>query len=403
MAIDPHIALITEAYSGHNLGDRELVLATVDVVHEAHPSMRPVVVALEPETFRDALPHVDVLPRLFDRRRLAEVTAVQRACLLAAWGAFALAETVFVALRIPARLRRSVARWLLGAPAMRTYDSYCRTGKHYAVGGGYLGDRYVKESALTLWTWWWAVRRGVSVATMPVSIEAQGPTMKRLLRGLLPGVQVAVRDESSESVLHGLGLRCRRFPDLAFRNAFRIAELHPAVGDRCIVFPVGSDYFDEAVWRERWSDVCQVAEAEGLSLLTYAMHEPIRGALAGHDLEVVDLLVEQHGAERLAGVASYQDLCTVIGREARLVITARMHAAIAALSVGVPAVVLGYEEKHRTLMQLLGLENLYISLDQASQPAIAEAISIALSLDRMDLTRRVHAYAHPLDGLVATL
>ncbi|MFJ3304688.1 polysaccharide pyruvyl transferase family protein [Streptomyces sp. NPDC086549] len=403
MAVDPHIALITEAYSGHNLGDRELVLATVDVVHEAHPSMRPVVVALEPETFRDALLHADVLPRLFDRRRLAEATAVRRACMLAAWGVFVLVETVLVASRTPARLRRPVARRLLGASALRTYDAYCRAGRQYAVGGGYLGDRYVKESALTLWTWWWAVRRGVPVATMPVSVEAQGPTMKRLLRGLLPGVQVAVRDESSESVLRGLGLRCRRFPDLAFRNAFRPAELRPAAGDRCVVFPVGSDYFDEALWRARWPEVCEAAEAEGLPLSAYAMHEPIRGALAGHDSEVVDLLVERHGAKRLAGVASYQDLCAVIGKEARLVVTARMHAAIAALSAGVPAVVLGYEEKHRTLMQLLGLADLYIPLDRASRPTVARAMSTALALDRTDLMRRVQAYAAPLEGLVAAL
>lgn len=367
--------IISEAYSARNVGDAELVYATIERVAQEHAEASLSVVALDPESFEE-VEGPRFMPRLFDRRVFAQSSPAARVVWSGRWAAFMALES---ARAVAGRTGPSkVAARLVGAAAAETYRAYMSSGVHVAVGGGYLGDRYIKESMLTLWSWWWSCRRGLSFSTMPISIEADGRLMRLLLRTLMPKKGVVVRDEASLAVLAREGLTATLEPDLAFRNYSRDDQRSPK--DMYWLFPVGSDYFHSSAWETQWEIVARVCGMRAGSLRASSMHVALDGVHAGGDAEVVEHLARKFSSIEPYSLSNYRQLVAEMRSEANVVVSARMHAGIAALCAGVPLVLLGYEEKHRTLMKSLGLSRAYLPMDRFTSEDFERALEYATSL-----------------------
>ena len=257
--------VVTDAYSASNLGDLELVQATVDhVVCRAGGKVEDLVVlAAEPHSFANRL-GIAVKPKLFSREIYVASRRLARLTWLARWG------VVILAYSLAPRRGFCIADRLLSDDQRSTLETLKSCDMAVAVGGGYLGDRYLKESFLTMWTWWWLGRQHKPVETMPLSIEAQGQAMRLLLR-LGSRVQWRVRDQASLDVLRRSGLEGSLFPDLAFRST-RLERLETDNGSvaepAIVIVPVGSDYFERAVWEGQLASVVQALKGQGRPHIT---------------------------------------------------------------------------------------------------------------------------------------
>ena len=100
--------------------------------------------------------------------------------------------------------------------------------------------------------------------------------------------------------------------------------------------------------------------------------------------------------------SSYQDLCSLLADDARLVVTARMHAGIAALCAGVPVVFLGYERKHKALLEMLGREDLYVDFESFDAGSLSSVMQLALEVDRDELMARVAEFSSSLASIASS-
>jgi hypothetical protein len=351
--------LITECYSPKNLGDWELVDASVSAAAGRHKGEVLAIVALDTRGFSKLYPDTMVMGRIFDRGRFATSGGLDRFSLLLGW-TWAIVVLSVCSIVAPARVRRhtcALAIRALPGHMRETLLLYIHADYMYPVGGGYLGDRYMRETLLTLWSWWWASRCGCRVATMPISIEARSLILRAALAILGRHVVFAVRDSSSVRVLASEGIRARLIPDLAFRNA-RIVDCRrrPDRADAIVVAPVGGDYFDEDVWKYQLGELAAalVDIAGARQIVLVAMHSSLDGPSAGHDeaavIFIADELRRRGRRSSIERFRRYEALCSYMRDECGLVVSARMHAGIAGVCAGVPVILLGYEEKHRSLL-----------------------------------------------------
>lgn len=234
---------------------------------------------------------------------------------------------------------------------------------------------------------------GARVTTMPISVEAEGRLLRIAFSFLLKDVRVSVRDNSSKRLLATIGIESSRVPDLAFRNGVQLRRDRATEENRCggrkptmLVVPVGGDYFDSGLWREKLKMLADIISVDfpNWNVSLFSMHLSLEGARAGFDDEAVNYLESLLPEARVLGrdtVATYSDLCSKIRSEIDLVVSARMHAGIAALCSAVPLVMLGYEEKHRSLMEFIGLQDQFADLAELDRSMTRGLIDAALAAD----------------------
>lgn len=354
--------IVSEAYSPSNLGDRELVFRTLDYVRTHYGQEAACLLAVDSDGFRQHLWPMPVQVRLFDRLEALGAARMRRAVVALRWS-LRLLSMSFLALW-GCRLAASpiADRW----PGLsETGRAYLRADRVVAVGGGYLGDQYVAESLLTLWTWWWLGRLGVPVETMPISIEIRSRAMSLVFRILARRVRLRCRDTASCDIVRGAGLSCDYVPDLAFLNAGKYLPKQDASPDAefVAVALVGSDYLSPAESaRLRQQLVVGLTSSVGVdvSVRVVSMHGPLGNSHVGGDEGESTALLELLAAQGIQDAdhiraQTYAELCHALSG-ARFLIAARMHAGIAGLCAGVPVGLLAYEDKHAALyrdMQLL--------------------------------------------------
>ncbi|WP_207840723.1 polysaccharide pyruvyl transferase family protein [Williamsia soli] len=382
--------LITECYSGENLGDRELVDATLDKVTQIHPNEEVHIVALDDRIFKVMYPRVTIHKRMFDRIEYNSRTGIPRLHLLVQW---MLSITLLSgASMLPSKYRRQATERVgmaLPRGLKPTALAYMTATHVYPVGGGYIGDRYIKESALTLWTWWFSQRSGAAVTTMPISIEAEGSLLKTLLRKLAGEVNINVRDRSSKAVAESCALDATYVPDLAFRNyESRHDGLPSSQNDslRVLIVPVAGDYFDERTWQWQVDEILAYILNHPQKVLTstFEMHHRVAQSSAGQDGDAVKYIEQslpKHASAGRLEAASYRALCESIRLDFDLVISARMHAGIAALCSETPLVLLGYEEKHSSLMNEIGMTKQAGYYGRTTEAALAVMVDAAINFD----------------------
>jgi colanic acid/amylovoran biosynthesis protein len=256
---------------------------------------------------------------------------------------------------------RSYARWLRG------YDLVVDTGAGDSFADIYGPRRLLEMSALRRL----AVRAGAAVILAPQTIGPFEARWSRVLaRRSLKGVQrVYARDEiSHDFTLRQLGIDAPVMTDVVF--AIPRPE---ATVSRDVVFNVSgllwqpNPHVDHERYRAEATAYCARALEQGyrVSLLAHVLDSDH----ADNDRPAVDAL-----ARRLATPVetlipeSLQDVRAMIGT-ARLVVGARMHACLNALSMGVPALPWAYSRKFAPLLDGLGWS---LSLDLRSEADVAE-------------------------------
>ncbi|UKO94023.1 polysaccharide pyruvyl transferase family protein [Gordonia amicalis] len=210
---------------------------------------------------------------------------------------------------------------------------------------------------------------------MPISCEIESRKLRFVARLLGRRVKWRVRDSASLSSLRRCGIPSELVPDLAFANHRESSQPR----DLTVVALVGSDYLGgEAVARLVRGVALAVKERDlptPISIVT--MHTSLSGTSVGGDLDVANLLKNQLSEcdvpdVQISSLTSFDDVCVLCER-ASVVISARMHAGIAALCAGARVGMLAYEEKHFSLMRDLDLGEYVIPITSESSEISALA------------------------------
>lgn len=355
--------IVSEAYSAANLGDLELVERSIEVAKAKHAKSRIICLAVDPRSFVDAGLEVELVERLFPRLRYLEAARTRRVVIALQWIISILLLTAAVLL--PARARRPVVRALSQSGiASKHARPYADADHVIAVGGGYLGDQYLKETVLTLWTWWWASRLGNHVETMPISVEIRGAALSRILRMLGQDVTWRARDTASLEILRNQQLNATFVPDLAF---FNLREDGTSERSGTVVALVGADYLSD-IDRRRVVETIAAGFASRLLPLpvrVLSMHAPMGRTAVGADARIAeafrDALREVDIESSELAARTYEEVCSHCDK-AEVVLSARMHAGIAGLCRGAKVALLAYEHKHVALFEDAGLEEFVIDI-----------------------------------------
>ena len=365
--------LINCAYSPLNLGDAAIVTSMRDAIRGIDPTatVRIHTFTESEGLFRaqlglDAHPGIFVLPAFHNRRDRLRWLAVNSwvAATLLVGGQFGRRGVAAARDLLPARPRRAVSRMLASDVVV-------------AAGGGYLTDEFRFLPFLLLEIW-------VSSRMRPTLLGSQtlgplhSPLSRWLVRLALREVdEIQVRDDYSLAIGRdvargappGRAPVIRRVPDYAFAfdrvDEGAAATLSPApvvaVSVRSWHFP---HVVDPAASVERYRGavagaVTRLAEA-GNSVALIATNYPGHGSRDNDLLECREILgrvAPAHVASVwVASEAATPPALRGLLQGCALLIATRMHAAIFALSLGVPVLVIAYQPKGIAMMQMLGCD-----------------------------------------------
>lgn len=376
--------VITDAYSSSNTGDAELVDQTIRVVQTKYSS-NLTVLATQPASFdslqNDRVAFVEKpLGRLGWRRR----RGMRRAgwLLREATGVFAM----WLVAHLPGRRLRLVISALARSISPPWYRVISSATRVVGVGGGYLGDRYLRESLVTAITYRFAASIGVAVETMPLSISSARNFLLRSALRATSEVTWRCREATSLETLRELGITADLVPDLAWLN-----EASDRQDDRVgiAVAPVGSKFYAESSEEPKiWKTLKPALDAlpYGGIVRLIPMHRWAAELGDGGDDEACEvlsgLIAEQRPdvAIEMVAPSSYADVRGVMA-VSEYAICERLHAALAALTTGTPTFVVAYEPKHQGVLKLAGLESLLTSI-APPPPVESSAIREAASTQR---------------------
>jgi polysaccharide pyruvyl transferase WcaK-like protein len=350
--------LLVEAYSPRNLGDAELVIRSVEYCKRRY-GPRIAVAATDADGVRMLLgAGTRVVSKCLTRATWLESKSL-------VWLAQEVASLLLATLvaRCPGSAwnRRRMVRWIGKASRRAWLVELSEADAVVAVGGGYLGDRYLRESIVALLVMWIGERLGASVETMPISVSGMRRfTLRMAFRSLGGAVRWRAREEPTELLLLGLGLHVERWPDLAWSNAAAAQADEKRVG--AVVAPVGSAFYVGGAARGMSAAVSELDGSlpKDESILFVAMHRYDHALRDGGDDRACRELIEElaiaspERPTRLVDADSYGDVLRVMA-QSRVAICERLHAGLAAITMGTPARVLGYEPKHSGVLQGAGL------------------------------------------------
>lgn len=358
--------LITEAYSASNIGDLELVDRTIAITRTRFPTAQLVCLATDPSSFKG---HIDIGVQESVFSRLNYVAAQRVEKLFSILKLFIIISCVSIfALVGGAPLRAWIGLLANFSKTLQRLHSYVDADRVIAVGGGYFANRYWKHSFLTLWTWWVAQRMGIPVETMPISMEITHPVLRYVVRLFGAKLTWRVRDSLSLDALRACGRDGVLVPDLAFINYNEsIAQDSPERNGKLMIALVGSDYLDAKSASNLYRDLAEVCAEQfsGYEISLLAMHSSMQGTSIGGDVAACEkfagCLKEQGIPSEYIRAKTYFEVLTTCG-QMDVVISARMHAGIAALCSGARVGLLAYEKKHFALMNDLSLSEYVVSV-----------------------------------------
>jgi polysaccharide pyruvyl transferase WcaK-like protein len=234
------------------------------------------------------------------------------------------------------------------------------------VGGGYLGDKYLRESLLTLLFYRAAQALGLAVETMPISISsASGRLLRLAFRFAGRGVDWRSRESTTHRILQTLNLTSSQVPDLAWLDS--LAPLPARNRSGIVIAPVGSSFYVEDDGREPklWPAIRELLRdlEPGEPIRFVAMHRWVPRLDDGRDDAACRTLLERVQSDRpdldvrLEDPKSYEEVRALMN-SSRFAICERLHAALAAITTDTPAVVIGYEPKHVGVLMAGGLEGM---------------------------------------------
>lgn len=348
--------VISDAYSPTNIGDGELVRLSIASVRSRF-AVEPVVLCTDRTGFQSD-PTFQTSSFVFKPlsrvrwRSLARGARISMAVLDALGMLVGLITAVFP---IQAARRQNLLLWAAKLLRLPWLEEIARADAVVGVGGGYIGDKYLRESIMTLALFRVALSTGAKVETMPISINsAHGKVLRLALKNFGTGVTWRSRENTTHSILSSLGLSSVEVPDLAWLNAaesFESSEKYALV-----LAPLGSDFYSDTAGGvpKIWPHVQQhVSELEpGARVCLIAMHYWDERLQDGRDdnecIRIKDLISVLNPTVNVEvlNLRSYHEVLTTMSG-ARFAVCERLHAALAGLAVGTPTKVVGYEPKHR--------------------------------------------------------
>lgn len=358
--------LLTDAYSTTNLGDAELVLRSIQAVEKT--DVVAAILATDPESFAadTRFSKFSILPnptspvlRKQSGRLQSLATKINLGLTAALLATLALAP-------IPRTKRRLLAQKTVRLARMEWYQQLLTVDKVVAVGGGYLGDRYLRRTIISLGYLWGGGRLGLLVETMPLSISsADRLVTRRAISWFGKEIKWRAREERTRSILASCGISATYVPDLAWCNAS--PERSKTRAARVVVAPVGSDFYAEtatkgSLIREIERSVTRVQNEFGTVEIDFvAMHSYSAMLQDGHDDEACVNLASRCTdmwpdiPSRIHDCGSYEEVLDLVS-SATILISERMHAAIAGLSQGTATSIIAYEPKHAGIVRAAGMD-----------------------------------------------
>jgi polysaccharide pyruvyl transferase WcaK-like protein len=368
-------AILTEAYSPRNLGDAELVRRSAECAHTwGYDAVD--CLATDIEGF-SAVRELDrIAPRILSRAEWHSRRRVSRFIWLGA-EIISMTALVIIASTFKDSNKRRESCRNVSRLLRRKWSIVFEADVLLPVGGGYLGDAYAKETVIALLQYWILGRCGTPVVTMPISIASlDSKVLRRAVRATSKGVIWHAREEYTLHLLDSIGASVRLVPDLAWLNARRTAT-RTGTGSVAIA-PVGRFYAlpqDDLV--SRLGMILDDPQFDHEKISIVAMHRSGGSTLDGGDEKAGESLMKRVRPGQVfsrVNASSYSELLDFL-EGVDLLLTGRLHAAIASACVGLPASVVAYEPKHAGVLRLAGLSAF---LESPSKLGSAEITSAAL-------------------------
>jgi polysaccharide pyruvyl transferase WcaK-like protein len=215
-----------------------------------------------------------------------------------------------------------------------------------AVGGGYLRSKTLKEAATVLVVHIPQLLGNVSVM-LPQSIGPWKWMPERVVKRILSAPHVLARDDQTIEDLSKLGVHADRVADMAVLEiAARGVPMDRVVGDRIVLSPRSVNGVDIV------SGVHQILDFYPEAELAYQ-------AEVG---SANDDRAFQRSAFPKRPTSSVRSVLDSLDQQVPVMIAGRLHAALEAISRGVPAVHLGYERKSIAAFRDLGLADFVVDV-----------------------------------------
>lgn len=268
-------------------------------------------------------------------------------------------------LPVSSNIRRAALKVLAKISGRRWLLELTRADMVVAVGGGYLGDSYLRQSIVRLMIYRIAQGISVPVETMPISVSScSDPRLRRSFKYFGSRVVWRAREESTAKILVDLGMSVELVPDLAWINA--VVEL-TTPRNAIVVCPLGSAFYGTGNIEKRNQIVADIEYLSSIypdaPIRFVAMHHWDARLGDGQDDRQCQLLMELvrpllPGRDiRIEKLKTYAEVVHLMA-SANVSICERLHAALASVVVGTPAVVHGYEPKHAGVLGLAGLDDM---------------------------------------------
>ncbi len=376
--------LVSDAYSPTNVGDGELVRLTIETVRGRF-GVEPVVLCTDKQGFEQDESFAGTLFAFkpLSRVRWRNSSGRERFSMLAK-------DTAGLGLALLASfipLRKAWRRSFLNRLGLILRSDWliqlASSDGVVGVGGGYLGDSYHRESLVTLTLYKCATSLGARVETMPLSISsARSRTLRFALRVFGRKVRWRSREDTTHGILSALDLNSERVPDLAWLNALRD---HSSVRRETAITiaPVGSDFYgakvtEPKVWQHIRDNISRLPAGSRVDLI--AMHywdDRLEDGRDDHECERVAALIRGENSElevKVLELRSYEEVIKQMAGS-KFAVCERLHAALAGLATGTQTKVIGYEPKHRGVLELAGLDSLVVdSIDTILESVPSEYI-----------------------------
>lgn len=356
--------IISDAYSPTNIGDGELVRLSIDSVRSRF-SVEPVVLCTDragfesDPTFSESTFEFKPMSRV-RWRGLGRSARLSMLCR----DAIGILLGLFVAI-LPTSSTKRRQMLIHAASILRLpwLEEVAHADVIVGVGGGYIGDKYLRESIITLALFRVAASIDASVETMPISISsAHGRVFQFILKRFGRKVAWRSRENTTQNILKSLGLHTETVPDLAWLNA--TGSFGSEKKYALVLAPLGSDFYSDVangepkIWPHVEEHIRELHPGDIITLI--AMHywderlQDGRDDSECHRLAKLILALNPVVTVEVLSLRTYSEVLTTMAK-ARFAVCERLHAALAGLAVGTPTKVVGYEPKHRGVLEMADL------------------------------------------------
>jgi len=382
---------IISTYSWLNKGDAAIVLGTAHALRQVHPQAEITVVSMTPR--------VDLAP--YAHKQIGVVSGpfgyiyAPGRSLFYRMTLFVLHSLLMLAGLLVVRYQRAAQLHWLPSQTRALVQKIADADLIIGVGGGYWTDNSRKAIYFHLWQTIGVLIAKRPMVTLGVSL---GPFRSRWRSRLVGRVlnhvaAIIVREEESLAVARDMGIRpeiLHRYADMAFALAPTTqqqtsaarpdAPLRIGVTARRYLFPHTADPAQAQAAYERTlatalDQLIARTNAEVIFLPQVIGPDNDNDRLVQR--RIVNLLQDKRQVTLLENNFSPNELIEQISA-LDFVIATRFHSAIFTLLAHVPVVAIAYEHKTTGIMQLLGLSQWVIPIEQVTAADILERCAILL-------------------------